>query len=152
MALMADGVGGSKGEIASRLAVATRPGCFLHDRIPRPTRQGHASGACSIAASKAIYDDSLQNRRANGHHVAGVGFPANKVTIRPRGGLPRLSDPAAKKIERLTTDHSTTAGLRVKLGLILEHDAMTSPYRSLLTRSMGNEPMCRLDFVKREVS
>ena len=48
------------------------------------------------------------------------------------------------KIKRLTTDHSYTA-LQVKLGLLLERNAMTSPHRSTLTRSIGYEPMCHYD-------
>jgi serine/threonine-protein kinase len=48
------------------------------------------------------------------------------------------------KIKRLTTDHSYTA-LQVKLGLLLERNAMTSPNRSTLTRSIGYEPMCHYD-------
>src|SRR5208282_2398978 len=50
----------------------------------------------------------------------------------------------AGKIKRLTTDHSYTA-LQVKLGLLLERNAMTSPHRSTLTRSIGYEPMCHND-------
>jgi serine/threonine-protein kinase len=50
----------------------------------------------------------------------------------------------AGKIRRLTSDHSYTA-LQVKLGLLLERNAMTSPHRSTLTRSIGYEPICHYD-------
>ena len=50
----------------------------------------------------------------------------------------------AGKIKRLTTDHSYTS-LQVKLGLLLERNAMLSPHRSTLTRSIGPEPICHYD-------
>jgi len=50
----------------------------------------------------------------------------------------------AGKIRRLTSDHSYTS-LQVKLGLLLERNAMTSPHRSTLTRALGFDPICRYD-------
>jgi len=50
-----------------------------------------------------------------------------------------------KTIRRLTKDHSATA-LPVKLGLMLERQAMASPQRSQLTRTVGGEPFCQPEF------
>jgi serine/threonine-protein kinase len=50
-----------------------------------------------------------------------------------------------KTIKRLTKDHVATA-LQVKLGLLLERQAMASPERSHLTRSVGVELTCQPDF------
>jgi serine/threonine-protein kinase len=50
-----------------------------------------------------------------------------------------------KTIRRLTTDHISTA-LPVRLGLMLERQAMASPKRSQLTRSVGAEPFCQPSF------
>jgi serine/threonine-protein kinase len=50
----------------------------------------------------------------------------------------------AGKIKRLTTDHSYTT-LQVRLGLLLERNAMTSEHRSTLTRSVGSDPICHYD-------
>ena len=47
-------------------------------------------------------------------------------------------------IEKLTDDHSYT-GMQVKLRLITEHEARASHLRSVLTRSIGNEPVVRPD-------
>ncbi|HZP60447.1 MAG TPA: protein kinase, partial [Opitutaceae bacterium] len=55
-----------------------------------------------------------------------------------------------KTIRRLTADHVATA-LPVKLGLMLERQAMASPQRSELTRSVGAEPFCQPDFVTQEL-
>src|SRR5208282_1751655 len=72
-------------------------------------------------------------------------FRYDKVTIAHVGDS-RAYLVRAGKIRRLTTDHSYTA-LQVKLGLLLERNAMTSPHRSTLTRSIGYEPMCHFDTV-----
>jgi serine/threonine-protein kinase len=50
-----------------------------------------------------------------------------------------------KTIRRLTKDHIATA-LPVKLGLMLERQAMASPQRSQLTRTVGGEPFCQPEF------
>jgi len=50
-------------------------------------------------------------------------------------------------IEKLTSDHSYT-GMQVKMRLITEHEARASAMRSVLTRSVGHEPVVRPD-VKR---
>jgi len=47
-------------------------------------------------------------------------------------------------VRRLTTDHSYVA-LQVKLGLVKERDAMTSPMRSMITRSIGQDLACGYD-------
>jgi serine/threonine-protein kinase len=47
-------------------------------------------------------------------------------------------------IEKLTHDHSYT-GMQVKMRLITEHEARASHLRSVLTRSVGHEPLVRPD-------
>jgi serine/threonine-protein kinase len=54
-------------------------------------------------------------------------------------------------IKRLTSDHSYVS-LQVKLGLVKESDAMASPMRSVITRSMGNEMMCNYDFIRQTLN
>jgi serine/threonine-protein kinase len=74
------------------------------------------------------------------HNEVTIGFVGDTRAYLVRHG----------KIEQLTTDHNQV-GFRLKYGLIRENDAMTSPSRSMLTRSLGSEPICRLDYIKREV-
>jgi serine/threonine-protein kinase len=50
-----------------------------------------------------------------------------------------------EQIKRLTDDHSYT-GLQLKLRLITEHEARASNLRSMLTRTVGHEPIVRCDF------
>jgi PPM family protein phosphatase len=47
----------------------------------------------------------------------------------------------------LTSDHSYVA-LQVKLGLVKERDAMASPMRSMITRSIGQDLICGYDVFK----
>jgi serine/threonine-protein kinase len=56
-----------------------------------------------------------------------------------------------KTIRRLTTDHVATS-VPVKLGLMLERQAMASPTRNQLTRSLGSEPFCQPDFATQLLS
>jgi serine/threonine-protein kinase len=56
-----------------------------------------------------------------------------------------------KTIRRLTTDHVATS-VPVKLGILLERQAMASPKRSELTRSVGAEPFCMPDFATQLIS
>ena len=50
-------------------------------------------------------------------------------------------------VRRLTSDHSYVA-LQVKLGLVKEKDAMASPMRSMITRSIGQDLICAYDVFK----
>ena len=47
----------------------------------------------------------------------------------------------------MTDDHSYVA-LQVKLGLVKEKDAMASPMRSMITRSIGQDLICAYDVFK----
>ena len=150
IAVMADGVGGSeRGEIASGVAVQSVLDVFSASEAgTEPRKVIRQAFDC---ASKAIYDDSLKNP-GQGQMcttLTAAVFRHNEVTIGFVGDT-RAYLVRRRKIEQLTTDHNQV-GFRLKYGLIRENDAMTSPSRSLLTRSLGSEPICRVDFVKREV-
>ena len=58
--------------------------------------------------------------------------------------MPDVPDPE-RAIRRLTTDHSYV-GVQVKLGLISEEEALRSPMRSMLTRSIGKDPIVQVDY------
>ena len=49
------------------------------------------------------------------------------------------------RIRRVTSDHSY-AGVQLKLGIINVQEAASSQLRSVLTRSVGQDPMIRLDY------
>src|ERR1035441_1732785 len=94
------------------------------------------------AAAAKVFQAAQEKGRMATTLLASI-YRHDKVTIAHVGDS-RAYLVRGGKIKRLTTDHSYTA-LQVKLGLLLERNAMTSPNRSTLTRSIGYEPMCHFD-------
>lgn len=141
LAILADGVGGeSNGDIASRLAVETALG-FFKEAKPDTPPSDLARGMFDAAAA-AVFQAARDKGRMATTLLVSV-FRNDGVTIAHVGDS-RAYLVRGGKIKRLTTDHSYTA-LQVKLGLLLERNAMTSPHRSTLTRSVGYDPICHYD-------
>jgi serine/threonine protein phosphatase PrpC len=141
LALLADGVGGvANGDIASRLAAETALAAFKESN-PEATPAAVARQMFDAAAAK-VFQAAQEKGRMATTLLASI-YRHDKVTIAHVGDS-RAYLVRGGKIKRLTTDHSYTA-LQVKLGLLLERNAMTSPNRSTLTRSIGYEPMCHFD-------
>jgi serine/threonine protein phosphatase PrpC len=148
VALLADGVGGEgHGEIASRLAVETALSVFQESKAEASLTDA-VRGMFETAAANVFQAGQDQGRMAT-TLLASI-FRHDEVTIAHVGDS-RAYLIRAGKIKRLTADHSYTA-LQVKLGLLLERNAMTSPHRSTLTRSIGYEPMCHYDVSTLELS
>ncbi len=141
IAILADGVGGEgHGELASRMAAETAVTVF---REAKPeTSLTDLARQMFDEASVKVFQASQGQGRMSTTLLASI-FREDKVTIAHVGDS-RAYLIRAGKIRRLTTDHSYTA-LQVKLGLLLERNAMTSPHRSTLTRSVGSEPACHYD-------
>jgi len=150
-ALLADGVGGeSRGEVASQLAVtaALRTLEAASPSVPIAALQR----TIFDAANRTVHETALASRergsmattltvsifRENAVHVAHVGD--SRVYVVSKGA-----------IRRLTTDHCYVAG-PVKMRLWHEHKAMTDPRRSMLTRSVGHEPIVKFDTTRAELS
>ena len=141
LAILADGVGGvGNGDVASRLAAETALAIFQQAKPdlapPDVIRQIYDE------ASAKIFQAVQQQGRMATTMISSV-FRHDKVTVAHVGDS-RAYLIRAGKIKRLTTDHSYTS-LQVKLGLLLERNAMASPHRSTLTRCIGSEPICHYD-------
>jgi serine/threonine protein phosphatase PrpC len=141
VAILADGVGGqNNGEVASRMATETALAIFQEAKPETPAsdlvRQIYDEAAMKV------FQASQQTGRMATTLLTSI-FRHDKVTIAHVGDS-RAYLIRAGKIKRLTTDHSYTS-LQVKLGLLLERNAMLSPHRSTLTRSIGTEPSCHFD-------
>ncbi len=98
------------------------------------------------AANLAVYEDSLKNATAGRMATTlliGI-FRNNELTIGHVGDC-RLYLFQEGRLRRVTNDHSY-AGVQLKLGLITVEEAKNSPNRSLLTRSVGQDPMIRVDY------
>ncbi len=145
VALLADGVGGYEhGEVASRVAVDAALREFQAssgDVKPYALLRRMFTAACS-----EVHDRSLSEYKGRKMATTLVGsmFRDGAVCVANVGDT-RSYFIRQKTIRRLTTDHVATS-VPVKLGMILERQAMASPNRSELTRSVGAEPFCQPDF------
>ena len=145
VALLADGVGGyENGEVASRLAVDTAMKEF--QAAPGDTKPYTLLRRMFSAACSAVHEGRVAGHQ--GHRMAttlvAAIFRDGAVCVANVGDT-RSYFIRQKTIRRLTTDHVATS-VPVKLGLMLERQAMASPKRSELTRSLGAEPFCQPDF------
>ncbi len=141
IAILADGVGGEgNGDIASRLAAETA--CSIFQGSKPETPPSEVVRQIFDEASAKIFQAAQTKGRMATTLLTSI-FRHDKVTVAHVGDS-RAYLIRAGKIRRLTTDHSYTS-LQVKLGLLLERNAMTSPHRSTLTRSIGYEPICHYD-------
>jgi serine/threonine-protein kinase len=142
--LMADGVGGfSNGEVASRLAVDTALDMF-RQTPPELDPQGTLR-RMFIAACARVHDSSLREHKGQTMATTLVAtIVRNRVAHIAHVGDSRAYLIRKKKIFRLTKDHIATA-ISVKLGLILEREAMASAERCQLTRTVGMDPFCHPD-------
>jgi serine/threonine-protein kinase len=150
IAILADGVGGrNRGEVASSLAVQCVLDVFCTADVATEPRK--VLRQAFDLASRTIYDESVKKPLEGPmcttltacilrHNEVTIGFAGDTRAYLIRRG----------RIEKLTTDHNELS-FQLKYGLIRENDAMTSPARSQLTRTVGNEPIARLDVVTREV-
>ena len=141
---MADGVGGfSNGEVASRLAVDTALDMF-RQTPPELDPQGTLR-RMFIAACARVHDSSLREHKGQTMATTLVAtIVRNRVAHIAHVGDSRAYLIRKKKIFRLTKDHIATA-ISVKLGLILEREAMASAERCQLTRTVGMDPFCQPD-------
>jgi len=148
--ILADGVGGENGgEVASRLAVTAAVQVFQNAKPFTPIAS--VQRKMFEAASKAVYETAAARpglgkmattltvvlMRENTLHVAHVGD--SRVYLVRHG-----------QITRLTTDHSAMS-LPVKFRLMHEHQAMTNPMRSMLTRCIGPEPFAKYDSTRQDL-
>src|SRR5215471_21235493 len=140
-AILADGVGGEgNGDVASKLAAETAID-VLTEATPESSTTELVRSIFDSAAIKVF--QAAQGNGPMGTTLLTSIFRHDQATIAHVGDS-RAYLIRGGKIRRLTTDHSYTA-LQVKLGLLLERNAMASPHRSTLTRCIGNEPICHYD-------
>src|ERR1700722_8469801 len=145
VALLADGVGGFQhGEVASRLAVDTALKEFQNASVETKP----------YALLRRMFESaSAQVREKASAEYHGQVMATTLVASIFRNGtvcVANVGDTRAyfirqKTIRRLTVDHVATS-VPVKLRLMLERQAMASPQRSQLTRSVGGEAFCQPDF------
>jgi serine/threonine protein phosphatase PrpC len=145
IAIIADGVGGhGRGDVASRLAVDTAIRKFQECSPDMGTKA--ILREIFFAANMALYDSDHNERSATR-----MATTMNICIFKGRDlhvghvGDSRLYLVRQEEIKKLTHDHSMT-GLQLKLRLMTELEARASHLRSMLTRSVGVEPIVRFDY------
>ncbi len=144
VAVLADGVGGmNHGEVASRLAVETALKTFRE--APGEQTPQQLLTQMFNAANLAVYDKGMEDHGKSrmATTLAIVVLRNNEIVVGNVGDS-RVYLVRKAEIKQLSTDHTYT-GMQQKFGLISEQDAKTSENRSVLTRSVGHEPVIRVD-------
>ena len=143
--VVADGMGGhAAGEVASRLAVeavlggwAGSAGSAGHQRIRTAAR----------SANVAVFDASQDaHRRGMGSTLTALTLSGREVAIAHVGDS-RAYLIREGQASQLTADHSRV-GEMLRMRLITAEQAATHPMRSMLTRSLGSEPVLQVDLIR----
>ena len=145
VAILADGVGGhGHGEVASHLACQHARKAFLQAKPGLTPSQ--LLWQMFNSANLAVYDAGMQNR-VEGRMLTTLTISVlrnNEVTIGHVGDC-RVYAIQQGRIRRVTSDHSY-AGVQLKLGIVTVEEAASSQLRSVLTRSIGQDAVIRLDY------
>jgi serine/threonine protein phosphatase PrpC len=145
IAVVADGVGGmNKGEVASRMACEVAIALFKRINPANTPKQilRQIFETANLDLYEAGMADPQKGRMATTLSVC--IFRDKELSIGHVGDT-RVYIVRHEQLRKLTEDHSYTA-MQVKLRLISEHEAKASRLRSLLTRSLGPEPIVHFDF------
>jgi serine/threonine-protein kinase len=145
-AIIADGVGGTgRGQEASQLAVNTTLGAL------KATQDEQEADAMLRRifndANKTVYDAAMSDHQGKMATTLTVSIFRNDEIFIGHLGDSRVYLIRNGVLTRLTSDHSYVA-LQVKLGLVKERDAMSSPMRSMITRSLGQDLICGVEVFK----
>jgi protein phosphatase len=138
---VADGMGGAVGgEIASATAIETATGV------------GGRAAIRVQAANLAVLDEATRRPR-----LAGMGTTLTLAIIEPDGSveLGHVGDSRAYRyregrLEMITTDHSYVSEM-IASGRLSPEDAKNHPYRSVVTRAIGLEPVVDVDITELEM-
>jgi protein phosphatase len=155
---VADGIGGHEGgEVASRLAVEALSGMlrkqFAGSRSTAafddsPEADQYLS---SLRDAIALANTTVRQAAAQDPTLTGMGTTMTAVLLRPRTSVfVHVGDSRAYlfrdgTLRQLTDDHSLVAE-QMRAGLITPEQARMSPYRHVITRSVGIHPEIHADF------
>jgi len=144
IAVLADGVGGQgRGDVASRLAVDEVLKAFRETKEDTPPQQ--LLTQVFHTANLAVYDKGTEDHAAKRMATTlAVAMLRNDHVTVGNVGDSRVYLVRRGEIKQLSTDHSYVAMQR-KFGLISDEEAKNSDNRFLLTRSVGQEPVIRVD-------
>jgi len=141
--VVADGLGGhAAGEVASRLAVEA---ALAEWSAPgQPAAPQAAIRGAVRKANLAVFDAALeQAKRGMGTTIVAATLAGREAVVAHVGDS-RAYLVHEDRCTQLTTDHSRVAEM-MRMKLITPEQAATHPARSMLTRSLGGEPMVQVD-------
>lgn len=143
--VVADGMGGhAAGEVASRLAVETALSWWQSaGSVPAPQRIRAAARSANVAVFDAGQD---AQRRGMGSTFTALTLAGREVAIAHVGDS-RAYLVRDGQASQLTADHSRV-GEMLRMRMITAEQAAKHPARSMLTRSLGAEPMVQIDLVR----
>ena len=140
---VADGMGGhSAGQIACELALKTVISCYFDN----PSADTEASlRSAVIEANSVIYEmaQSVSDRQGMGTTLTAIIVREDRMTVAQVGDS-RAYLLRGRKIAQLTEDHSWVAE-QVRLGTMTLAEAQVSPFRNIITRSIGTSAVVEPD-------
>ena len=146
---VADGMGGhSAGQIASELALKNTIASYYADDSPLLIQS--IKSAIS-QANGIIYETA----RAISER-AGMGTTITALVIRgEQAYIAQVGDSRCyllrdKKIRQITEDHSWVQE-QIKRGALTKEEALSSPYKNVITRSLGNTPSVDIDVFELDI-
>ena len=160
---VADGIGGHEGgEVASRISLETLSevlhNAFARDRTAPASRISPATDQYVSVLRDAVTlaNTAVLQAAAKNPALSGMGTTVTVVLLRSRTAvLAHVGDSRAYlfrdgTLKQLTQDHSFVAE-QVRAGLISPEQAWISPYRHVITRSVGIHPDVHADLGTFEV-
>jgi protein phosphatase len=145
LAAVADGMGGHKaGEVASAIAIESLTRA-LQDVEPEASADSWLVRAVEMA-NRAIYDAAALDPEHEGMGttlVCALLGEQGDVTIANVGDSRAYA--VVRGVASLVTEDHTWVNQQVQTGQMSEKEARRSPYRNLLTRSLGSTPRVQVD-------
>ncbi|RYF73598.1 MAG: Stp1/IreP family PP2C-type Ser/Thr phosphatase [Comamonadaceae bacterium] len=157
LAVLADGMGGyNGGEVASGMAIALLQAGFgrwlAHAGALAPTRAVRRAIQKSVdETNRAIFEASAANPQLRGMGTTLVlaAFGAQRAVVGHIGDS-RCYRCRGNDLELLTRDHSLLQE-RLDAGTLSQEEAVTFPYRNLVTRALGIERQVEVEVGEHDV-
>ena len=146
---VADGMGGhSAGQIASELALKTTIKAYYADSCPVITESLRSAVQ---QANRLIHDagTAIAERAGMGTTITALVIQGETAFIAQVGDS-RCYRVRNGKITQITEDHSWVQE-QVKLGGLTEEQALASPYRNVITRSLGSAASVEVDIYEEKI-
>ncbi len=147
---VADGMGGhSAGQIACELALKT----VIQTYYASPSSDTEASLRHAVKEANALIYDTAQaipDRQGMGTTLTAAIIREDRLTIAQVGDS-RAYLLRGGKIAQITDDHSWVAE-QVRLGTMTLAEAQVSPFRNIITRSIGTAATVEPDIMTHEIS